>query len=95
MLPPTARLASRLASMAASYGAYADRRLRVIGVSQEQLGLMLGLSRQTINGSLNDLEKNGAIRRHRGAIEIIDPETLQACYEKFSNPSKKTRSSGR
>jgi CRP-like cAMP-binding protein len=95
LMPATARLANRLASMAASYGAYADRRLRVIKVSQEQLGLMLGLSRQTVNASLNELEKGGALRRHRGAIEIIDPDTLHACYEKISSPSKKTRSSGR
>ena len=81
LMPPTARLANRLASMAASYGAYADRRLRVIKVSQEQLGLMMGLSRQTVNGSLNELEKKGAILRRRGAIEIVDPEKLQACYE--------------
>jgi len=94
-LPPTARLAYRLGSMAASYGAYIDRRLRILKVSQEQLGLMLGLSRQTVNASLNDLEKNGAIRRHRGAIEIIDPETLQACYEKFGSPLKETGSPGR
>ena len=81
VMPPTARLANRLASMAASYGAYADRRLRVIKVSQEQLGLMEGLSRQTVNALLNDLEKKGAILRRRGAIEIVDPEKLQACYE--------------
>jgi DNA-binding GntR family transcriptional regulator len=53
---------------------------------------MLGLSRQTVNASLNDLEKTGAIRRHRGAIEIVDPETLHVCYEKFSSGSKSTRS---
>ena len=81
VMPPTARLANRLASMAASYGAYADRRLRVIKVSQEQLGLMEGLSRQTVNALLNDLEKKGAILRRRGAIEIVDPEKLQGCYE--------------
>ena len=90
VLPPTALLANRIANMAASYGAYVDRRLRVLKVSQEQLGLMLGLSRQTVNASLNELEKRGAIRRHRGAIEIIDPETLQNSYEKLSIPSKKT-----
>ena len=91
LMPPTARLANRVASMAASYGAYADRRLRVIKVSQEELGLMVGLSRQTVNASLNELEKGGAIRRHRGAIEIIDPEALQNSYQKFRDPSKKTR----
>ena len=81
VLPPTARVANRLASMAASYGAYADRRLRVIRVSQEHLGLMVGLARQTVNGSLSELEKKGAILRRRGAIEIVDREKLRACYE--------------
>ncbi len=94
VLPPTARLANRLAGMAASYGAYADRRLRVLKVSQEQLGLMLGLSRQTVNASLAELERKGAILRRRGAIEIVDPEKLQASYESLSGPPKTTRPSG-
>lgn len=76
LLPPTARVARRLATMAGGYGAWTDRSARVVRVSQEQLALMLALSRQTVNQSLRDLEAAGAIRRTRGAIEILTPERL-------------------
>ncbi|MBK1615934.1 Crp/Fnr family transcriptional regulator [Rubrivivax gelatinosus] len=72
LLPPTPRLARRLAAMAGGYGAWQGRSKRVLEVSQEQLGLMLALSRQTVNQSLKELEAAGLLRRSRGAIEILD-----------------------
>lgn len=76
LLAPTARVARRLATMAAGYGAWTDRSARVLRVSQEQLALMLSLSRQTVNHSLKELESAGAIRRNRGAIEVLDLASL-------------------
>jgi CRP/FNR family cyclic AMP-dependent transcriptional regulator len=78
LLPPTARLARRLLSMAKGYGAWTDHTSRVISISQEQLGLMLSLSRQTVNQSLRELEDAGSIHRHRGSIEIVDLRKLEA-----------------
>ena len=72
LLPPTPRVARRLANIATGYGAWSDRSKRVLTVSQKQLGLMLSLSRQTVNQSLGELEAAGAIRRNRGTIEVID-----------------------
>ena len=78
LLPPTARLARRLLSMAKGYGAWTDHTSRVISISQEQLGLMLSLSRQTVNQSLRELEDAGSIHRHRGSIEMVDLRKLEA-----------------
>lgn len=78
LLPPTTRLARRLLSMAQGYGAWTDRTSRVVSISQVQLGLMLSLSRQTVNLSLKELEQAGSIRRNRGSIEIVDLRKLEA-----------------
>lgn len=77
LLPATPRVAARLSTIAGGYGTLQGQSRRVVGVSQEQLGLMLALSRQTVNQSLRELEDRGAIRRSRGAIEILDADALQ------------------
>ena len=78
VLPATARVASRLAAMAGGFGAWHGRSKRFVRVSQGQLGLMLSLSRQTVNGSLKELEAAGTIHRGRGAVEILDVDRLLA-----------------
>jgi len=75
---PTARVARRLMNMADGFGTLAEGSQRKITVSQETLGSMLSLSRQTINQSLKDLEVAGAIQRMRGAILIVDISRLIA-----------------
>ncbi len=72
LLSATARVARRLAVMATGHGALAGQSHRVVQVSQEQLGLMLALTRQTVNQSLKALEAEGVIRRQRGGVEILD-----------------------
>ena len=76
-LPPTPRVAGRLLLMAGGYGAWTDRSKRVLEVSQEQLGLMLALSRQTVNQSLRELEARGCIKRNRASIEVVDERRLR------------------
>lgn len=76
VLPVTARVASRLAAMAGGFGVWNGRSKRFVRVSQGQLGLMLSLSRQTVNQCLKELEAAGAIRRCRGAVEIVDVDRL-------------------
>lgn len=76
LTPPTARLARRLVNMADGFGTLTEGSQRTITVSQEALGAMLSLSRQTINQSLKELEVAGAIRRMRGAIVIVEIDRL-------------------
>lgn len=59
LLPTAERVARRLLLMADGYG---DLRLgtrRVLRVPQEQLALLLALSRQTVNQVLKDFEARG------------------------------------
>ncbi|WP_238946593.1 Crp/Fnr family transcriptional regulator [Vandammella animalimorsus] len=78
LLRPTQRVAGRLLLMADGYGTWTDRSKRVLEVSQEQLGLMLALSRQTVNQSLRELQSRGCIKRRRASIEVIDVHLLRA-----------------
>ena len=70
------RVAFRLLQMAAGYGEV-DGARRVLQLSQEQLALMLSLSRQTTNQILKDLQQEGAVRLSYGEIEIVDSARLE------------------
>ncbi|MVW74036.1 Crp/Fnr family transcriptional regulator [Pseudomonas xionganensis] len=70
LLPAAPRLARRLLLMAENYGEGEPRR--VLHLAQEQLALMLALSRQTTNQILKELEAQGILRLTYGEIEILD-----------------------
>ncbi|CAM3925621.1 Crp/Fnr family transcriptional regulator [Paracidovorax anthurii] len=80
LLPAPERLARRLVLMAEGYGQWTSegRSRRAIALSQEQLALMLALSRQTTNQILRELQARGLLRMHRGGIEILDLPGLRA-----------------
>lgn len=62
-------------------GAYGQRNVSpapVLRVSQERLGTMLGLSRQTINAMLQSLERENLIVCSRGGVRILDFARLLA-----------------
>ena len=83
LLPAPQRLARRLVMMAEGYGQWTaeGRSRRVIGISQEQLSLMLAISRQTTNQILKELDSRQLIRVQRGEVEILDLDALRAsCY---------------
>nr|WP_318841070.1 Crp/Fnr family transcriptional regulator [Noviherbaspirillum aerium] len=72
LLSAAGRVARRLVAISEGYGEWKGRSRRGIQVSQEQLALMLSLSRQTVNQILKQLEAQGVIRLSRGGIEILD-----------------------
>jgi CRP-like cAMP-binding protein len=76
LLPAAPRLARRLLLIAENYGEGEPRR--VIHLAQEQLALMLAISRQTTNQILKELEAQGILRLAYGEIEILDLPRLQA-----------------
>jgi CRP/FNR family transcriptional regulator, cyclic AMP receptor protein len=88
LLPAATRLARRLLLIAGDYAggfpggeagnAAPPAGRRVIAVRQEQLAMMLSLSRQTTNQILRDLEERGIARLTRGEIEIVDFGLLRA-----------------
>ncbi|PQA79442.1 Crp/Fnr family transcriptional regulator [Rhodoferax sp. TS-BS-61-7] len=74
------RLARRLVGMAQGYGQRADdgSTRRVLAITQEELALMIGVSRQTTNQILNALKAQHIVRIQRGELEILDLPALRA-----------------
>ena len=77
LLPAPARVAHRLLMIADGYGEFEHAR-RVLQLPQEQLALLLSLSRQTTNQILKDLENQGILSLGYGEIEILDAQRLRA-----------------
>jgi CRP-like cAMP-binding protein len=76
-VPPLVRLARRLAMMIEGYGDHTHQR-RTVDVRQEQLAMMLNLSRQTANQLLKELEAQGMVKLAYGEVEIIDLSALRS-----------------
>jgi CRP/FNR family transcriptional regulator, cyclic AMP receptor protein len=75
--PPKVRLARCLISLFEGYGQRkADSPYRV-RVSQERLGMMLSLSRQTVNELLRQMEQESIIQCERGGVRIVDSARLR------------------
>jgi CRP/FNR family cyclic AMP-dependent transcriptional regulator len=75
LLPAAPRLIRRLLLIAENYGEGEPRR--VLHLPQEQLALMLAISRQTTNQILKELENQGIVRLTYGEIEILDLARLR------------------
>lgn len=48
-----------------------------LALSQAELGLLTGLSRQSVNRALRDLESRGLLCVHYGRIDVPDPDALR------------------
>ena len=70
--PPRERLIRCLVSLACGYGQRDPSPQPTLRVSQERLGSMLSLSRQTINGLLQGLEREQLLVCMRGGLRILD-----------------------
>lgn len=70
----------RLVQMAMGHEQWADRTRthRELSVSQEQIARMLGLSRQTTNQILQELQQAGWLQLRRGKLEVLDLPALKA-----------------
>jgi CRP/FNR family cyclic AMP-dependent transcriptional regulator len=78
LLPALSRVARRLAMIADGYGELCGHTRRVLRVPQEQLAMMLSLSRQTTNQILKDLEGRGLVALRYGEIEVLDLDGLRS-----------------
>jgi CRP/FNR family transcriptional regulator, cyclic AMP receptor protein len=52
--------------------------LRRLNLSQEELGHLVGLSRQTVNRTLKSLEQRGLVSLAFGRVVIPDENAMQA-----------------
>ncbi|MPW15543.1 cyclic nucleotide-binding domain-containing protein [Paraburkholderia sp. CNPSo 3157] len=77
LLPAAQRVARRLLLMAGGYGDAGTLR-RVLKLPQEDLAMMLALSRQTTNQILRQFETQGALALRYAEIEIVDAQKLSA-----------------
>jgi CRP/FNR family cyclic AMP-dependent transcriptional regulator len=77
LLPAAQRIARRLLLMAGGYGGGAGTLRQVLKVPQEDLAMMLALSRQTTNQILRQFETQGALALRYAEIEIVDAEKLR------------------
>ncbi|MCP5207685.1 MAG: Crp/Fnr family transcriptional regulator [Hahellaceae bacterium] len=80
LLPAPLRLARRLLILAAANDSKAAPDTiaqKTLLLPQEVLGLMLGISRQTTNQILRDLEQQGLISLQRSKICILDQAALR------------------
>jgi CRP/FNR family transcriptional regulator, cyclic AMP receptor protein len=68
-LPTRLRVVRTLLVLEREYGG-------VIRMTQEDVGLMAGTTRPTVNETLREIERTGAIRVGRGRIEVLDPAAL-------------------
>ena len=69
LLPLPARLARRLIALGEDYGAE-------IQVSQEELAIFIGSTRESVNRQLQDWKRKGLIEIGRGRIRLIDQKGL-------------------
>jgi len=82
--PPKVRLARCLINLFEGYGQRKAAPSSRVRVSQERLGMMLSLSRQTVNELLRHLERESIIHCQRGAVRILDPGRLREVARGFS-----------
>jgi CRP-like cAMP-binding protein len=80
LLPAAQRVARRLLMMSRDFGEPRAMR-RVLRVLQEDLAMMLALSRQTTNQVLRQFEMCGALKLRYGEIEIVDAQRLAMLAE--------------
>ncbi|MBR0873104.1 Crp/Fnr family transcriptional regulator [Bradyrhizobium tropiciagri] len=74
--PPKVRLARCLINLLEGYGQRKVAPSSSVRVSQERLGMMLSLSRQTVNELLRHLEQDKIIECRRGGVRILDQRRL-------------------
>jgi len=72
------RLARRLLMLAEGFETRPGGPCQRIALSQEQLAMMVAVSRQTANQLLKALAARGIVSLQRGGIEILDPAGLRA-----------------
>lgn len=84
-LPLEQRLAKRLWLAAHGNGGRTGAPMRKLRLPQEQLALMLGVTRQTANKALRALEARGVLHLHYGVIELNDMRALASAAELLSN----------
>ncbi|CAN5235837.1 N/A [soil metagenome] len=76
------KVAGVILELAESYGIRSEGKIIIeSGLSQEDIGAMVGLSREEVTRALTQLRREGFISNHRRRIEIIDSKGLEELLE--------------
>src|SRR5262245_25846474 len=75
--PPRVRLARCLINLFEGYGQRKAAPPHRVRVSQERLGMMLSLTRQTVNELLRQMERESIIEGERGGVRLLDVARLR------------------
>lgn len=82
LLPLSQRVAKRLLTLANDYGQpHAEGVLIDLHLPQDELGRMLGASRQSVSKELKSLEKRGWVKLAYGRIILSDRQALESHVE--------------
>ena len=77
-----ARLAKQLLWLAGNHGTESNSGVRIeLKLSQQELGDLIGATRESVNKSLRDWTRNGLIKHEREYLYILDPEALRTIAE--------------
>jgi CRP/FNR family cyclic AMP-dependent transcriptional regulator len=88
LLPLSQRLAKRLLALAEDYGKVHEAGVLIdLHLPQDELGRMLGTSRQSVSKELKFLERAGLVKLAYGQIIIVDREQLKTLLLGAGNSS--------
>jgi CRP-like cAMP-binding protein len=74
-----ARLAKQLVHLGTRYGKPTDDGLRIeLKLSQQELGDLVGATRESVNKQIRAWVGDGIVAQHKGRLVIVDLERLQA-----------------
>jgi CRP-like cAMP-binding protein len=73
------KLAKALMRLIDRPGAASDRK---IAITQQEIGEMLGMSRESVNKQLHEWAERKLVRLQRGSITVIDVESLKVMAER-------------
>jgi CRP/FNR family cyclic AMP-dependent transcriptional regulator len=80
------RLSRRLRDLVVEHGTPADDGIAIgVPLTQEELGRMVGASRETVNRTLRGLTARGIVRTHEHTVVISDPAALEPEREPVSS----------
>ncbi|MGH8679404.1 MAG: Crp/Fnr family transcriptional regulator, partial [Burkholderiales bacterium] len=77
-----ARLAKQLLWLAKNHGIASDTRIRIgLKLSQQDLGELIGATRESVNKYLRDWTRSGVLRHERQHLEILNSDALRTIAE--------------
>ncbi len=72
------RLAKKLLALADQYGQRDDASVRIdMRLSQQELGTMVGTSRESVNKQMRTWEAGGLVKTERGVITLLQPDVFE------------------